>query len=125
MLQLLAALGPAHLRKRSYIHNTGDDLSVAKVLQFEQRMHQRHEDFSSSFNLIALPRARRVGQSYLSAVGTSCVSFLSALLNLTLRPYFPSTRGQHCDLVIVNGPGTCVVVIIAFTLPKVRFGFFP
>lgn len=71
---------------------------------------------------IELPRARTVGQSYVTSLFTTFYSLVVALYTLTWLP-LRTSRGKKaaCELLIVNGPGTCVVVVMAMMLPKVSF----
>lgn len=58
-----------------------------------------------------IPRSREVGQSYWSSVGTTIYSFCFALwlVGVRVRP----------DLVLVNGPGTCLPIAVSAFLFRV------
>lgn len=66
---------------------------------------------TKSSTVYKIPRSREVGQSYSSSVVTTLYSFWVAMkMVLTERP----------DLVLVNGPGTCLpVAVSAFVLLRV------
>jgi beta-1,4-N-acetylglucosaminyltransferase len=68
---------------------------------------------SSSYEVYRLPRAREVHQSYLSSIHTTLRSLLSTYILL---------RNIQPDLIIANGPGTCVPVLyVAFVLRWVSY----
>lgn len=69
-----------------------------------------------------LPRARRVAQSYFSAIGTTAYSLLVTFWKLAVEPIVKGDLKQIPDLLIVNGPGTCVVVVLVYKLLKVSEG---
>lgn len=63
-------------------------------------------------------------QSYLSAVGTTLDAGRVAVWKLVLKPMWNGSskrqRGKPVfDVLLVNGPGTCVVVVGAFWLARV------
>ena len=71
-------------------------------LSREKAAHSFTSDTKPVVELIR--RSRGVGQSYISSVWTTLVAFVDALL-LVVR--------TNPDLVICNGPGTCVPVCVA------------
>ena len=91
-------------------------MSVEKAVAFEKTL-STGGDGHGVYSFIELPRARRVGQSYISSVWTTLISFTTAFRLLAIEPL----RGDHTqrwDLLLVNGPGTCVVATIAVMLPR-------
>jgi beta-1,4-N-acetylglucosaminyltransferase len=80
---------------------------------------QRLEKYFSSqgnneqFTVLNIPRARDVGQSYWTSVGT------------TLRAQwfaFRILQKAGAQLVLCNGPGTCVPVCVAAIVARILFG---
>ena len=55
-------------------------------------------------NVTTIPRSRNVGQSYFTSVFTTLYAFLHAML--VVFWFMP-------ELVLVNGPGTCLPIVIA------------
>lgn len=53
---------------------------------------------------VRIPRAREVGQSYVTAVGSTAKAFLACLR---------AVAAASPDVVLVNGPGTCLPVCLA------------
>lgn len=95
MLALIKDLDAAIYSPLIYIVATSDDTSERRVAA----VGGRPPDF-----VLRLPRSREVGQSYTSSVFTTLWSFLVALyLVMRVRP----------NLVLCNGPGTCLPVAIA------------
>lgn len=107
--------------QRIYYVSSGDTLSIRHARDYESRlMHGAvfsQSDVSKSAGVEAntlirtLPRARRVGQSWFSTVFTTTRSLASAVQYV---------YKDQPDLVICNGPGTCVMLVIAVLLFRVR-----
>ncbi|KAM6327050.1 UDP-N-acetylglucosamine transferase subunit ALG14 [Podargus strigoides] len=104
ILRLLSCLSESY-SPRHYIIADSDKMSEAKIRSFEQK---RAETFSSSqFTLDRIPRSREVRQSWTSSVVSTLYSILYSLpLTYKLKP----------DLILCNGPGTCVPVCISALL---------
>ncbi|XP_010714161.1 UDP-N-acetylglucosamine transferase subunit ALG14 homolog [Meleagris gallopavo] len=104
ILRLLSCLSESY-SPRCYILADSDKMSEAKIRSFEQK---RAERFSNSqFTLDRIPRSREVRQSWTSSVVTTAYSILYSLpLTYRLKP----------DLILCNGPGTCVPVCISALL---------
>lgn len=101
-------------------------MSVTKAKIFEGGLpsHGKQHDAkdastSPAYRMIELPRARKVGQSYWSSVGTTLYSLLITLWKLAIEPIVKGKVKQVPNLLIVNGPGTCVVVVLVYRLLRV------
>ena len=104
-------------------------MSVTKAKAFENELasqtshHEQHDAKDAStcpdYRLIELPRARKVGQSYFSSIGTTLYSMMISLWKLAIEPIVKGRHKQMPDLLIVNGPGTCVVVVLIYRLLRV------
>ena len=102
MLRLLSGLRLSHYSPRAYVVAKSDAMSAGKAREFESYSGQPAEVY-------ALPRARRVLQSYLSSVPTTLLAFVCSLpLVWRLRP----------ELVLCNGPGTCLPLCLAVYLMR-------
>lgn len=95
----------------SYVAGASDHHSLSKA----KDLHSAGDDIQRSssgqgiyVSYISLPRAREVGQSWSSSVGTSVITSAAALKLLWReRPH----------VILCNGPGTCAVVgAVAFSL---------
>ncbi|NXA09884.1 ALG14 transferase, partial [Sapayoa aenigma] len=104
ILRLLSCLSEAY-SPRHYVFADSDKMSEAKICSFEQK---RAETFpNSQFTLDRIPRSREVRQPWLSSVLTTLYSMLYSLpLTYRLKP----------DLILCNGPGTCVPVCMSAVL---------
>jgi beta-1,4-N-acetylglucosaminyltransferase len=109
---------------RTYIISSGDSMSVERAVAFEKTLKTGQAE-GERYRFIELPRARRVGQSYVSSIWTTVLSFRTAFRLLTLEPLRNGGR-ESWDLLLVNGPGTCVVAAAAVMLPRVsRYTWLP
>ncbi|XP_028588574.2 UDP-N-acetylglucosamine transferase subunit ALG14 isoform X1 [Podarcis muralis] len=98
ILRLLSSLSQTY-SPRHYVLADSDKMSEEKICSFEQ---QRAETASNSlFTLHRIPRSREVRQLWSSSVLTTLRSMFYCLpLTFRLKP----------DLVLCNGPGTCVPI---------------
>lgn len=120
MIALVTKLDPEWYSPRSYVVAATDALGHKKAAQAEAALLSeassaagsaaaaaktappRPEDQSPP--VIVLPRAREVGQPYLTSVFTTLRALRAAVaVALSQRP----------DLLLVNGPGTCLPVVVA------------
>lgn len=93
MLRLLSGMDLVTFSQRVYVAADADVMSIKKVTAFEQS-HGNREPLIKK-----IPRARKVLQSYI----TSVVSTLIAIFYS-----FPITFTSLPDLLLCNGPGTCI-----------------
>jgi beta-1,4-N-acetylglucosaminyltransferase len=100
MLLMLQTLDMARWKKRSWVVSSGDSFSAGLAAEFEARLR----DSGGMFEVVELPRARRVHQSIFTAPATS-LSCLWASLKILER--------DSPDVVLTNGPGTGVIVVLA------------
>ena len=88
-------------KTRTYIISSGDNFSAAKAVEFEKD--------NTNYDILTVTRARRVHQSILTTPYTALLCLRDCL---SIPPP---------DLIITNGPGTGVCVILASIL-KMFFG---
>ena len=71
---------------------------------------------------MTIPRARKVHQSFLTAPITTLYSLAFCIWHMSLLPLFtnPSQPQRFADLILMNGPGSCVPICLAAFLPRVR-----
>ncbi|EFA00490.1 UDP-N-acetylglucosamine transferase subunit ALG14 homolog [Tribolium castaneum] len=106
MLTLMASLDFAKYSPRYYIMAKTDTTSYAKVRKFEETKNH------SNYEIIEIPRSRVVGQSYITSIFTTLYSILySVPLVCKIRP----------DLILCNGPGTCIPICLISFLLKAAF----
>ena len=107
MLSLVAALDPAWYTPRTYVVAATDALGLAKAAQAEAALAAAGGKRGRTLPppaVLAIPRSREVGQPYLTSVWTTLVA-LAACMRLVWR--------VRPDLLLVNGPGTCLPLVAA------------
>ena len=104
MLRLLSGLNVDRYRPRVYVLGQTDKMSLEKVEAFEASK-------GGTAAVEWIPRAREVLQSYITSVYSTLIALMSSL-PLVLRTW--------PDLVLCNGPGTCIPVCFCAYL----FAFF-
>ncbi|CAG9864747.1 unnamed protein product [Phyllotreta striolata] len=103
ILALISTLNPEKYSPRYYFLSNTDKTSVSKIEELEKRWK------NSSYTLKKIPRSRNVHQSYVSSIFTTVYSiFYTVPLVLWIQP----------DVILCNGPGTCVPVCLAGFLLK-------
>lgn len=104
MMEILKEINRSNYHPRFYVLANSDITSETKV--------QKFEDSSKDFEIIKISRSRHVGQSYFSSVFTTLYSTLNCVpLLIRLQP----------ELIICNGPGTCVPICLISFLMKLFF----
>jgi len=116
MLSLISSCTSRY--KRTYMISRGDALSVKKAAAFESTSASTSTSTSTSapYDILEIPRARLVGQSWLSTPWT-CAACLAGCVRAFARVGLP-------DVVVCNGPGSAVVVVGVCFFCKVCFLFF-
>jgi len=97
LLRLLNALDINKFYPRRYIIANTDKYSIGKAQQFEASL----STVKSSYEILCIPRSREVGQSYLTSIFSTIKSILFCV---------PLVYRVDADLLLVNGPGTCIPI---------------
>jgi hypothetical protein len=109
MIRFLDTLPLDKYCPRVYVVADTDKDSAGHAKAFEQSKHQD----PSLYSIRVIPRSREVGQSYVSSVKTTIKSFIfSVRMMLDEQP----------DVVLTNGPGTCVPIAVLALIFRVRTG---
>lgn len=104
MMEILKELNRSKYNPRFYVLANSDITSKTKVEKFE--------DSNEDYEIIKISRSRHVGQSYLSSVFTTLYSIMNCIpMLIRLQP----------ELIICNGPGTCVPICLIAFLMKLFF----
>ena len=105
MLALTQSLDVRRYHPRYYILANTDKTSLVKIHKQEILSDGRE---GIDYNIKVIPRSRNVDQSYLSSILTTLRSVLSSVpLVVRIKP----------DVILCNGPGTCVpICLVAFIL---------
>jgi beta-1,4-N-acetylglucosaminyltransferase len=121
-LKLASALDFGRYSPRTYIVSEGDAFSAQKALALEhiKATHHVFSDDQPQYKLLTIPRARRVRQSLLSALPDAVKSLSACMYLVSVRPLFKKGgfRQPFVDLLILNGPGTCVILCTAILLNR-------
>ncbi|OBT44193.1 hypothetical protein VE00_04831 [Pseudogymnoascus sp. WSF 3629] len=132
MLSMIRSLSPDRYIYRTYLVSSGDAFSTLKAIDFERRLTGAETTTrdkknpaivrGQGFEILTVPRARRIHQPLYTAPLTSLLCLLSCLRFLApshprqalntpqrLGTYTPTTP----DVLLTNGPATGVLVLIA------------
>jgi len=120
-IALLSGLDFSRYSPRTYYLSEGDTLSMKKAAALETLKAREHTsnmtEAKELYTFIVLPRARHVHQSLLTTPLTVVRSFAACMRHLTLAPLL--SKSAFPDILIVNGPGTCVVLCLAAYINRV------
>ncbi|KIW18588.1 hypothetical protein PV08_02876 [Exophiala spinifera] len=128
--EMLNILSQAHCLQldftyRTYVVSSGDAFSSLKAHEFEKSLLADlsntpgiavPEETLTNYDVVTVHRARRVHQSILTTPWTSLKCLLDCIdvLNGTHRDLQTSTKQRgYPDLIMTNGPGTGVIVVLA------------
>lgn len=107
ILRLVGSLSSAY-SPRHYVIAESDELSAKKIHSFELTRAQKDSTTEyTEYHLHRIPRSREVRQSWLSSVFTTLYSMWFS---------FPLVHRIKPDLVLCNGPGTCVPICMSALL---------
>lgn len=111
MLNLLAVLQTERFATRFYIAAATDNMSLQKARSFENSIaNQTGDKVAETSQFMQIYRSREVGQSYITSVWTTLVALAHGLwLMIKIRP----------EVILCNGPGTCVPLCIIALLFKI------
>lgn len=103
MMTIVKQLNKKNYSPRHYILASTDSTSESKVLNYEEPTTSKND-----YEIFRISRSRHVGQSYLTSAFTTIRSIWQCI---------PLVYHLQPDLVLCNGPGTCVpICLIAFML---------
>lgn len=125
LLQLVSALPTQRYARRIYLVSSGDRFSWKKANDLERTLSA---DRTSSAHVLQIPRARNVHQSFVTTPWTLAKSIAFCLHHVALRPLTrPCNKSNRvlADVILMNGPGTCVPIVIAVYLLRVSCPFHP
>ncbi|KXS10087.1 glycosyltransferase family 1 protein [Gonapodya prolifera JEL478] len=111
MMRLVRSLPPSRYAPRKYVLAETDTISEEKARSFERSIGAAE---GIDYTVVKVPRSREVKQSYITAILT------------TLRAVPASLRAVVAgapELIICNGPGTCVPICAWAFILRVLFGY--
>eukprot|EP00249_Psilotum_nudum_P007221 c20408_g1_i1 orf=140-646(+) len=111
MLNLLSVLDKHKFYPRYYIAACTDRMSLRRAQTVEDSVVEKEPNSSKQcIHYLQIYRSREVGQSYLTSVPTTLIAAVHGLwLVFCVRP----------NVILCNGPGTCIPICIAGFLLKV------
>ncbi|KAE9411427.1 glycosyltransferase family 1 protein [Gymnopus androsaceus JB14] len=122
MLALVSSLDFNRYVPRTYIISEGDTLSERKVAMLEAAKAANSEsDMAKNgeiYSILTIPRARKVHQSLLTTPPTAIVSLLHCVYYVTIKQYQQTPCPYFADVLVLNGPGTCLTLCLAVYLNK-------
>jgi beta-1,4-N-acetylglucosaminyltransferase len=104
MIEIVKKLNKSKYNPRFYVVAEGDQNSVDRVMSIE--------DDKDQYKLYVITRSRKVHQSYSSSVLTTLRSIIDC---------FPLLLHSRPDLILCNGPSTCVPICLVAFLLKVLY----
>lgn len=104
MIEIVKKLNKSKYNPRFYVVAEGDQNSVDRVMNIE--------DDKDQYKLYVITRSRKVHQSYASSVLTTLRSIIDC---------FPLLLHSRPDLILCNGPSTCVPICLVAFLLKVLY----
>lgn len=104
MLEVVKRLKFDKYNPRFYVVAESDQHSVDKVMAIEGD--------GSDYKIYMITRSRKVHQSYLSSIFTTLKSFFDCM---------PLLMHAQPDLILCNGPGTCIPICLTSFLFKVFY----
>ena len=126
MLSMIRHLSPTRYIYRTYLVSSGDAFSTLKAVDFERALTgadttTTDKDNTSiirgpGYEILTVPRARRIHQPLYTAPLTSLLCLLSCLRFLSpshRRPTLGTYTPTSPDIILTNGPATGVLVLIA------------
>lgn len=102
MLQIINYLNFKNYSPRVYIHAHTDKLSFEKV--------KKLENGNKDYKILKIFRSREVRQSYFTSILTTIFSMLNCV---------PILWKENPDLILCNGPGTCIPLCVVAFLFKI------
>ncbi|KAL1772529.1 UDP-N-acetylglucosamine transferase subunit ALG14-like [Sigmodon hispidus] len=107
ILRLVGSLSSAY-SPRHYVIADSDEMSAKKICSFEASRRERDSATEyTPYKIHRIPRSREVRQSWLSSVFTTLHSMWFS---------FPLVCRIKPDMVLCNGPGTCVPICVSALL---------
>ncbi|KAJ4483363.1 glycosyltransferase family 1 protein [Lentinula aciculospora] len=117
MLALVSSLDFGRYYPRVYIISEGDTLSERKAVLLEAKAaRSTSKKTQNPYTFLVIPRARKVHQSLLTTPPTALLSFIKCFYHVTIASSYQDA--SFADVLILNGPGTCLVLCLAVYLNK-------
>jgi beta-1,4-N-acetylglucosaminyltransferase len=103
MFKLLNGINLSKINKIEFIVADTDKMSIFKIEDFEKQ----HKNKNLNLKTSKIKRSRNVGQSYFTAIFTTLIAIIYSI---------PLIIKSKPDLLLVNGPGTCIPISLVIFL---------
>lgn len=113
MRTLLKSVDKERYTPRIYVYGAGDDMSLRAVAEIEGG-----DITTANYSLLALPRARQVGQGKLSTLVSAAWTLLVTTWYCFVKPLRRPVE-PWADVLLLNGPGTAVVLVLVTYIRRV------
>ncbi|XP_075224942.1 ALG14, UDP-N-acetylglucosaminyltransferase subunit [Lycorma delicatula] len=110
MLMLVKCLDPRRYSPRTYIMSETDSWSERRIEMVENNFGI--DESCKRFEIVKIPRSREVHQSYFTSIFSTLYSIYYCI---------PVFYKINPDLVICNGPGTCLPICLIGFMMRVFF----
>ncbi|KIK67360.1 glycosyltransferase family 1 protein [Collybiopsis luxurians FD-317 M1] len=121
MLALISSLDFEKYFPRTYIVSEGDTLSEQKAVMLERKKAGDSKfSLKDAYSILIIPRARKVHQPLLTTPPTALFSLLQCIYHVTIKPivYQQNAHPHFADVLVLNGPGTCLILCLAVSFNK-------
>lgn len=98
--------------------NVKGSLCISISVGFLVSLHIKTKN-PDAYTFLVIPRARKVHQSLLTTPSTALLSVTKSFYQVALAS--SHRKGQFADVLVLNGPGTCLTLCLAVYLNKVSF----
>ena len=119
------ALALEHIKSSDAVASNVRDPSSVCLFPKSDTHSKQHHFIQPQYKLLTIPRARRVHQPLLTTPPDAVKSLLACINLISVYPLFMkgAFRRPFADLLILNGPGTCVILYAAVLLNRVSSRF--
>ncbi|WRT70409.1 uncharacterized protein IL334_007407 [Kwoniella shivajii] len=117
MRSLVSTLPFERYQPRTYIYCHGDEMSLRSISNLESGKGTIINE--SSYNLLPLPRARKVAEPLSSTMISASKTLFASLWIMFLFPLLQNPGRPFADVLLINGPGTCVVLVLVSWIRRI------
>ncbi|OCF61091.1 hypothetical protein L486_00735 [Kwoniella mangroviensis CBS 10435] len=117
MRSLLSTLPFDRYSPRKYIYCHNDEISLRAISELESKKGDVRTQ--NSYTLLPLPRARKVSEPLLSTLISASKTLIVSLWHVSLLPMLKDPREPYAEVLLINGPGTCVVLVLVSYIRRI------
>ncbi|WWC91521.1 uncharacterized protein L201_006467 [Kwoniella dendrophila CBS 6074] len=117
MKSLVSTLSFERYQPRKYIYCHNDGISLRCIASLESEKGDIMNE--SNYTLLALPRARKVAEPLLSTFISASKTIFVTFWYIFLLPLIKNPKEPFVDVLLINGPGTCVVLVLVSYIRRI------